>query len=230
MTRFDPSDSQGLGCQADSSWQPAPGAALNAAQKDWLTRGGSLTRHLATLGRVEVQVVDERVGPGWPDEMACLGLSVRTPVWVREVVLSVDGVAMVAAHSIAPLRASRGVWQAMRSLGTRPLAELLYADRTVERSMLVSRRLTARHPLHRYAAHWVDAPAPTLLARRSIFVRGHAPLMVTECLLPALWNKLAKPSASPQECAPDAPGAAAVRPGMRLPDRESEGRGEDMAR
>jgi len=195
--RFNPADSMGWGSLAGAGWQAAPRPALSATQKDWLTRGGSLTRHLGTLGAVTVQVVDERVSRGWPDEMAGLGVSTRTPVWVREVVLSVDGVAMVAAHSIAPLLASHGIWQAMRSLGTRPLAELLYADRTVERSVLVSRRLTACHPLHRYATRWTHAPAQTLLARRSIFVRAHAPLMVTECMLPTLWDALAKRSRTP---------------------------------
>ena len=190
-TRFDPSDSHVRASLTGAGWQPIPPATLSAMQKDWLTRGGSLTRHLSSLGAVAVAVVDERVGLGWPDEVSALGVSVRTPLWVREVVLSVDGVAMVAAHSIAPLKASHGIWQAMRSLGTRPLAELLYADRTVERSVLVSRRVTARHPLHRFAANWSRVAPHALLARRSIFVRAHAPLMVTECMLPALWDKLA---------------------------------------
>lgn len=182
-----------------SGWQPVPRASLEAAQKDWLTRGGSLTRHLGALGQVQVQVVDERVGQGWPDEIASLGLSRRTPVWVREIVLRVDGIALVAAHSIVPLPASRSVWQAMRALGTRPLAELLYADAGVARSLLVSRRLNARHPLHRFAAQWTAAPAASLLARRSVFVRRHAPLLVTECMLPALWDKLAARSEILQE-------------------------------
>jgi len=215
-TRFDPSDSHVRVSLTGAGWQPIPPATLSAMQKDWLTRGGSLTRHLGGLGAVKVEVVDERVGLGWPDEVSALGVSVRTPLWVREVVLSVDGVAMVAAHSIAPLRASHGVWQAMRSLGTRPLAELLYADRTVERSVLVSRRLTARHPLHRFAANWSIAPPQSLLARRSIFVRAHAPLMVTECMLPALWDKLAGLHHVPAEHPHGVHHVAPLRLGTRL--------------
>ena len=119
---------------ADAHWRVAPLPGFSAAQKDWLTRGGSLTAHLRTLGAVAVRVTREAVALPWADEYAALGLAPRAPVWVREVVLSVDGVPFVAAHSVAPLAASAGVWQATRRLRTRPLAELLYSDSSVARS------------------------------------------------------------------------------------------------
>ena len=162
-------------------------------QKDWLTRGGSLTAHLATLGAVTIRVTREAVARAWDDECAALCVTSRAPVWVREVVLSVDGTPFVAAHSIAPLAASVGAWQAMRRLRNRPLAELLYSDSSVARSALVSRRLNARHPLYRLASREIEAAAPHgLVARRSVFERHGRPLMVTECMLPALWAYLAR--------------------------------------
>jgi chorismate--pyruvate lyase len=157
-----------------------------------LTRGGSLTAHLRTLGVVAVRVTREGVAQPWTDETTALGLAPRAPVWVREVVLSVDGVPFVAAHSVTSRAASVGVWQATRRLRTRPLAELLYSDSSVARSALVSRRVNARHPLYRLAVREVDAVPPhVLVARRSVFERHGAPLMVTECMLPALWAHLA---------------------------------------
>jgi chorismate lyase len=162
---------------AQSGWRDAPRPGCTAAQHDWLTRGGSLTAHLARLGRVTVRVTREAVDCPWFDEHAALASAPRTPVWVREVILSVDGTPYVAAHSIAPLSASKGIWQAMRRLRTRPLAELLYSDPQVERSALVSRRVIAGHPL-------------AFAARRSVFQRHGAPPMVTECMLPALWRHL----------------------------------------
>jgi chorismate--pyruvate lyase len=183
---------------ADAHWRRAPLPALGRDQKDWLTRGGSLTAHLRTLGVVTVRVTREAVAQPWADESAALGVDSRAPVWVREVVLSVDGTPFVAAHSIAPLAASVGVWQAMRRLRTRPLAELLYSDSTVARSALVSRRLTARHPLYRLAAREIGEAHPqALVARRSVFERHGAPLMVTECMLPAMWAHLAASSEAP---------------------------------
>ncbi|WJF91677.1 chorismate lyase [Paraburkholderia bonniea] len=177
---------------ADAHWRVAPLPGFSPAQKDWLTRGGSLTAHLRELGRVSVCVTREAVAQPWPDEAAALALTLRAPVWVREVVLAVDDVPFVAAHSIVPLPSSMGVWQAIRRLHTRPLAELLYSDRSVTRSPLVSRRLTMLHPLHRLASRTMAGSGQqTLVARRSVFERYGAPLMVSECLLPALWTHLA---------------------------------------
>jgi chorismate lyase len=170
-------------------WRVAPRPALSDAQKDWLTRGGSLTAHLRTLGKVTVDVTREAVDTPWRDEWRALGITPRTPVWVREVALKVDDVPFVVAHSIVPLRHSTGIWQSMRRLRTRPLAELLYSDSSVSRSVLVSRRMTARHPLHRLAARQ-SRGRHVLVARRSVFERHGAPLMVTECMLDALWTKL----------------------------------------
>jgi chorismate--pyruvate lyase len=157
-------------------------------QKDWLTRGGSLTRHLSALGPVSVEVTREAVALAWADEARALRIPRRAPVWVREVVLTIGDVPVVAAHSVTPLAASRGVWQAIRRLRARPLAELLYGDSTVTRSALTSRRVGAAHPLHTLALQALRGDAPhTLAARRSVFVRHRMRLMVTECFLPAMW-------------------------------------------
>ena len=178
---------------AGAGWRLAPRAVFTPDQKDWLTRGGSLTAQLRTLGDVVLRVTREAVGQALSDEHVALGIAPREPIWVREVVLEVAGVPFVAAHSIAPLAASRGVWQSMRRLRTRPLAELLYSDSGVSRSALASTRLTGRHPLFALACRAIVGESPhRLVARRSVFVRQGAPLMVTECMLPALWECLGR--------------------------------------
>lgn len=170
-------------------WRARPRAAFSAVQKDWVTRTGSLTRHLSSLGRVTVRVTREKVGVAWRDEARVLRVACRAPVWIREVVLAVDGVAVVAAHSVTPLCASRGVWQAVRRLRTRALAELLYTDMTVARSPIVSRRVDGAHPLYRLAVAQLGRDRPhACVARRSVFTRHRLPLMVTECFLPAMWT------------------------------------------
>jgi chorismate--pyruvate lyase len=81
----------------------------------------------------------------------------------------------------------------MRRLRTRPLAELLYSDSSVWRSPLTSRRIDARDPLYKLAARQTPHEKPhAFVARRSVFLRLDAPLMVTECFLPALWSFLAR--------------------------------------
>ncbi|HEX7685199.1 MAG TPA: chorismate lyase [Trinickia sp.] len=191
---------------AGRAWRAVQRPVSTFDEKDWLTRGGSLTAHLRVLGDVCVRVTREAVDRPWPDECAALRVAPRTRVWVREVVLEVNGVPFVVAHSIAPLAASRGVWQAMRRLSTRPLAELLYADSTVSRSVLVSTRLAWRHPLAAQARRQIAGRTPrALLARRSVFVRHGAPLMVTECMLPALWAHLDERSQARKEASGGAP-------------------------
>jgi chorismate--pyruvate lyase len=171
-----------------AGWRVAPCASLRATQKDWLTRAGSLTRHLGRLGPVSVEVTREAVALAWADEARALRIARRAPVWVREVLLSIGDVPVVAAHSVTPLAASRGAWQAIRRLRARPLAELLYNDSTVTRSALASRRVSAAHPLHTLALQALRGDAPhSLAARRSVFVRHRMRLMVTECFLPAMW-------------------------------------------
>ncbi|VVD88990.1 chorismate--pyruvate lyase [Pandoraea pneumonica] len=177
-------------------WQAVPSPALSRRHKDWLTRGGALTRHLSALGRVTVRVVAERVMPADADQCRAIGVPLRTPMWARDVILLVDDEPVVVAHSVTPLVHSRSVWQAMRRLRTRPLADLLYHDPTVTRSVLVSRPLGPGHLLHARARH--DArdpligltPRARLWARRSVFLRHGAPLLVTEAFLPRFWRRL----------------------------------------
>lgn len=177
-------------------WQAVPAPALSRHHKDWLTRGGALTRHLCALGRVSVRVVAERVMPADADQCRAIGVAPRTPMWARDVILLVDGEPVVVAHSVTPLTYSRSIWQAMRRLRTRPLADLLYHDPTVTRSVLVSSPLGPRHLLHGRARH--DArdpliganPRARLWARRSVFLRHGAPLLVTEAFLPRFWRRL----------------------------------------
>ena len=134
--------------------------------------------------------------PADADQCRAIGVPLRTPMWARDVILLVDGEPVVVAHSVTPLAYSRSIWQAMRRLRTRPLADLLYHDPTVTRSMLVSCPLAPRHLLHGRARH--DArdplvganPRARLWARRSVFVRRGAPLLVTEAFLPRFWRRL----------------------------------------
>jgi chorismate--pyruvate lyase len=153
---------------------------------------------------VAVRVTRECVALPWRDEHTALGLTPRAPVWAREVVLSVAGVPFVAAHSVAPL------------------AELLYSDSSVSRSLLVSRRLTERHTLYGLAVGEIRTAVPhALVARRSVFERHGEPLMVTECMLPALWahhTSLRALAVTNQQLAHGVPRADGTRFGQVLAD------------
>jgi len=173
-------------------WLAAAAPSWSPLQKYWLLRPGALTAGLRRLGAVRLEVLREYAEGLRPDEAACLTRPVRSPVWVREIVMSIDGVDSVAARSLTPLPASHGVWQGMRRLRARPLADMLYHDPRVTRSAFSVARLHWPMPFHALASrvqarHGAAPPAP-LLARRSVFWRAGQPLVVAECFLPAFWH------------------------------------------
>lgn len=173
-------------------WSPAAAPVLSRLQRHWLARPGALTTGLRALGAFELRVLAEYAAAAPAEEARGMGIAPATPVWIREIVMSVDGLPSVVARSLTPLRDSHGVWQGMRRLRTRPLADMLYHDRSVSRSAFETARLHAALPLHGVAKRLCgDAGGRRLLARRSVFRRQGRPLLVEECFLPGFWAKAA---------------------------------------
>lgn len=180
-----------------SWWQPSAPPSLTATQKQWLMRAGALTQGLRAIGHLDLRVLREFPAGLTPDEAAGLQRAARSPVWVREIAMRIDGLDAVVARSVAPLRATHGVWQGMRKLRTRPLADILYHDPSIRRSAFEVARVHACMPMLcpvqqvlPEARGSAFAP-PLLLARRSVFWREGVPLLVAECFLPAFWDVLA---------------------------------------
>lgn len=156
-------------------------------QRAWLTYPGSLTRRIVERSRrFEVRLVSQTLRFPHDDEYRALGRPAHRLAFVREVVLHADGRAVVMAHSIVSRRDLRGAWRPIAGLGTRPLAELLFADARVSRGPFEYARLEPRHPLHRRAQELLGKGCGALAARRSLFRLRGRPLMVTEVFLPEL--------------------------------------------
>ena len=118
-----------------------------------------------------------------------------SPVWIREIVMAINGTDSVFARSFTPLHASHGLWQGMRRLRTRPLADMLYHDAQITRSPFLACRLNDPNPLYRSAKSIFGSDCPasrSLLARCSVFWRKGQPLLVAECFLPDFWPLAAK--------------------------------------
>jgi chorismate--pyruvate lyase len=174
-----------------AGWLAGTAPTLGREQKYWLTRPGALTAGLQRLGRVRLRVLRERAEGLCQGEAWMLGLAPHSPVWAREIVMSIDGVDSVLARSLTPLAASHAWWQGMRRLRSRPLADMLYADARISRSLFYTRRLDRWQPLYRALRAGLPAAAcaaPALLARCSVFRRGGRPLSVAECFLPDFWS------------------------------------------
>ena len=151
----------------------------------WLSAGGSLTAHIRRVGHdFRVRQLVQRCMSALPEEAGLLGH--RLGVTVREVLLMEGDVPLVFAHSVVSQRRTRGPWRAVHGLGSRPLAELLFADRSVLRHPLHYRAVTAADPLGQRILQALPQTKFPLWARRSAFYRNGAPLLVTEVFLPPI--------------------------------------------
>lgn len=185
-------------------------APVDRALRAWLQSDGSLSRRLArAFGRFEVQVLTQRAAPARADELRILRRAGGARLsgarcHVREVLLWGDGQPLVYARTVLPAVQSVLTWRALRGLGSRPLADLLFGLRAAHCTRLGSGRMA---PLHaRRLGARLCWPAPPLWCRRSVFTRRGMPLLITE------WF-------SPQVCQ-RAPGPARARGKLR----ESRGR------
>jgi chorismate lyase len=160
--------------------------------RQWLSAPGSLTARLRLHGSVRVEVLDQGRRRLWPQERRALGCCVGH---VREVVLRIDDQPAVWARSSVPVRAVKGPWQAIRGLGTRPLAELLFSHRAVRRGPLQALRLRTHGPAGAHMARqWArlnmgqalaSPPLPNpRWARHSLFRHHGQPLQVLEAFAP----------------------------------------------
>ncbi len=179
-----------LHLSAAKNWLGHRNPSFTRQQSYWLFRPHALTTGLRRVGALELQVVREYAGGLRQDEAWMLDLPSRHPVWVREIIMSLDGVPCVFARSFTPLRASHGTWQGIRRLRTRPLADMLYHDSQVRRSRFAVQRLKPWQTLYDSVRRKLKndcPPAHRMLVRCSVFWRDRQPLLVSECFLPDFW-------------------------------------------
>lgn len=171
----------------------------------WLTVPGSLTQHLRASGLpLKVNRLIQHNDSARADECASLQLRRNRRVHAREVLLELDGQAVVYARSVTPAAAVRGPWRALLGLGAKPLAELLYTQRGIHRTALHAQRLRPHSHWHRHIRRQLQAhssvaqalapglaQARTLWARHSVFYKRGQALRVMEVFAPrSLLNEL----------------------------------------
>ena len=155
--------------------------------RHWLQASGSLSARLAATGQTfGVQVLAQGRQPLTPDESRALGLGGRRMGYAREVLLRVDGQALVFARSVTAHADSLGAWRSVRGLGSRPLADVLFKRAGILRAPLAYSQLQRQSRLQRHvASSWQAATGvalghQALPARRSVFTRHGAVLLVME--------------------------------------------------
>lgn len=156
--------------------------ALSGHLRHWLQAPGSLTARLRQHGPVTVQVLRQGRQTLWPQEQMALR---QTQGHVREVLLLVDGRVAVWARSSTPLRAVKGPWRAIKGLGSRPLAELLFERKHVQRDALIAQHIAKTSPQCRHLqGQWPAGEPVPRWARRSVFRHQGQPLQVMEAFAP----------------------------------------------
>lgn len=171
----------------------------------WLQASGSLSARLAATGQhFSVEVLAQGRQPLTLDESRALDLGGRRIGYAREVVLRVDGQAVVFARSVTAYADSVGAWRSVRGLGHRPLADVLFKRAGISRAPLAYSQLKRQSPLQRHvASSWrvatgVALEHPALPARRSVFTRHRAALLVME-VFAAPTGRWRWPQAAPRK-------------------------------
>jgi len=163
-------------------WQPPeqiPGAPP-APVRGWLLDDGSLTQRLVDTGRrFSLQRWQQRWERPRPDEARRLQMAPRELALVRQVVLRLDGEAVVFARSVFPARSLTGPLLRLRRIANQSLGTFLFAQQGMRRSPFELSLLRGDSPflppeLQQASPAWV---------RRSCFRIARRRLLVAEAFL-----------------------------------------------
>ena len=146
----------------------------------WLQDKGSLTQKLirASNGHFSVRVVSNEWGIPSPSEAQVLNLKPRQKAIIREVELLCHEQVWVCARSIIPHSALKGRLRLLKSIGTKPLGEVLFKHSNMSRGAL---EVTVLKQTHSQQKHW---------ARRSVFYLDSKGVLVTEVFMPPMASIL----------------------------------------
>lgn len=159
---------------------------LPTALRPWLWEEDSLTRRLRNEcgSPFTLQLISQRWARPLPDEVRALRLRAGTAALVRQVRLLCGERAVVFARSVIPVPILKGASRRLAHLGTRPLAHILFADRSVRRGEMEFALLTPETALFGLARRALGSKREGFWARRSLFHIARKRLLVSEVFLP----------------------------------------------
>ena len=172
----------------DADWHFATPLIKNRSPvslRPWLFDIGSLTQQLRAHCRDEgfaVRLLRQDWRFPLPSEARVLGISEGQRAFIRQVHLFCGEHPAVYARTVIPHSVAMGRLRGLTHLGTRPLGEVLFANRTMHRGAIEIARIPPQIALNRLAWGEQDA-AGTIWGRRSVFHLYNLPLLVSEIFL-----------------------------------------------
>lgn len=154
-------------------WRDLPTAGIPQS-------AGSLTAELRRLGKVSVYVLRQGTGTLEKTEACLLNVGDIRNAYVREVLLECAGVKVLYARTVVTITSASRQWAGLKRLNERPLGDLLFQDMKIFRTGFVQRPICT-HQLIQFLSSYKHVPQLNYLgARRSLFVRDSARLVLTE--------------------------------------------------
>lgn len=155
--------------------------------KNWLLAQGSLTQKLQNrCTHFEVKVLGEGYNLSFSGEYP-----IDTPIWVREVLLYLDGIPWIFARSLIPNTLLQQTDTNFLNLGVRPLGELLFSSGQFTPGEIKLAYFTPGHKLATLIASLKQDSQQLLWSRKRSFHAGQEQLIVSETFLPYAQQQIA---------------------------------------
>ncbi|MCL1077139.1 chorismate lyase [Parashewanella spongiae] len=149
----------------------------------WLLATGSLTEKLkACCTEFQVEVLGEAELPSLQYES-----SISTTLWVREVLLLLDGVPWVFARTLIPPALLRQTQVDFKGLGTQPLGQLLFSHHEFVPGKIEIGHTALNGKVSQLSTS-INQPCDSLWGRRRFFTYKQHEMQVCEFFLPAAIN------------------------------------------
>ena len=163
---------------------------IPVTRRTWLLDAGSLTARLRTIcgAKFAVRVLSQYWGKPLRSEQRDLGCERGPWSFIREVYLQCDRKPIVFARTVVPATTLNKGQRRLLRLGTKPLGELLFRDRQMERDGIEVTYLMPGDVLF-HRALGPAGGASGLWGRRCVFRLNGQPLLVNEIFLPNLFER-----------------------------------------
>ena len=93
----------------------------------WLLEEGSISKRISINAAFKLDIIRDSLDIADDDEYVALRIK-REPIRIREVTLSADTKPIVYARSVIPERTSNRGYPGLKTIGSRPLGDLLFQN------------------------------------------------------------------------------------------------------